>query len=432
VTRALTVAALGAVAMTVVLAGVRFGIFGPVPIAASDDLVPLLIATGCLCVIGLARTAHRTVAWLATIGAAFVVTLDLASYAGQLRLELSQDAWRWLGIAVSIAALLAIGSAAAYAATRPRLRGRWVAAEGIAAVGAVSVVAGWAVTNPADTTFVPGSALGSLGMVTRTFIVITGVFTAVGVLGDVLPAVDRARHRVEVTHGRTAPRGERAGAWVRAFVDELSPGRRRARRAALAERSRVARDIHADVVPGLRKALADAERGAPPDLLAASLRDVLADVEAVGAVQHPIQLEIGGLVAALEWLVERVQDRSDVTITLNVADPSPEAAGEPPLEIGAVAFRIAALALDNVVRHAPGRNVVVDVDAASAAVDLSVCDDGAGIGEAALAAARASGRRGIADMATEADACGGVVDVIPGPSGVGTCVRFSWHAVANR
>ena len=427
-----TVAALGAVAMTAVLAVLRLGILGPTPIAPSDDLVPLLIATGCLCGIGLARAAHRTVAWLATIGAAFVVTLDLATYAREVRPEVSEDVWRWLGIAVSIAALLAVGSAAAYAATRPRLRRRWLAAEGIVAVGAVSVVAGWAVTNPTDTTFVAGSALGSLGMVTRSFIVVTAAFTAIGMLGDVLPAVDRARHRVEVTHGRTAPRGERANAWVRAFVDELSPGRRRARRAALAERSRVARDIHADVVPGLRKALAEAERGAPADLLAASLRDVLTDVEAVGAVQHPIQLEIGGLVAALEWLAERVQDRSDVTITMNVADPTPGAMGEPPPEIGAAAFRIAALALDNVVRHAPGSAVVVDVRAASGVVDLSICDDGSGFGDEAVARARASGRRGLADMAAEADECGGTVDVAPGPSGVGTCVRFGWQSPGDR
>jgi signal transduction histidine kinase len=432
VTQAWTVAAVGAVAMTMVLAVVRLGILGPVAVGLSDDLVPLLIATGCLCGIGLARGAHPTVAWLAAIGAAFVVTLDLASYAHLVRLEVSEDVWRWIGIAVSIAALLAVGSAAAYAATRPRLRRRWLAAEGIAAVGAVSLVAGWAVANPTDTTFVTGSALGSLAMVTRSFIVITAAFTAIGMVGDVLPAVDRARHRVDVTHGRTAPRSERAGAWVRAFVDELSPGRRRARRAALAERSRVARDIHADVVPGLRKALAEAERGAPADQLAASLRDVLADVEAVGAVQHPIQLEIGGLVPALEWLAERVQDRSDVTITMNVADPSPDAIGEPPPEIGAAAFRIAALALDNVIRHAPGTNVVVDVGAASEVVDLSICDDGAGISDAALANARASGRRGIVDMAAEADECGGVVDVAPGPRGIGTCVRFSWRSAADR
>ena len=167
-----TVAALGAVAMTAVLAVLRLGILGPTPIAPSDDLVPLFIATGCLCGIGLARAAHRTVAWLATIGASFVVTLDLATYAREVRPEVSEDVWRWLGIAVSIAALLAVGSAAAYAATRPRLRRRWVAAEGIVAVGAVSAVAGWAVTNPTDTTFVAGSALGSLAMVTRSFIVI--------------------------------------------------------------------------------------------------------------------------------------------------------------------------------------------------------------------------------------------------------------------
>jgi signal transduction histidine kinase len=432
VSPASTVAAFGAVAMTMVLAVLRLGILGPTPIAPSDDLVPLLIATGCLCVIGLARTAHRTVAWLATIGAAFVVTLDLASYARQVRPEVSEDVWRWLGIALSIAALLAVGSAAAYAATRPRLRRRWLAAEGIVAVGGVSLVAGWAVTNPTDTTFVTGSALGSLALVTRSFIVITAAFTAIGVLGDVLPAVDRTRHRVEVTHGRTAPRGERANAWARAFVDELSPGRRRARRAALAERSRVARDIHADVVPGLRKALAEAERGASADLLAASLRDVLADVEAVGAVQHPIQLEIGGLVAALEWLAERVEDRSDVTITMIVADPTPESMGEPPPEIGAAAFRIAALALDNVVRHASGSTVVVDVRAASGVVDLSICDDGSGIGDAALANARASGRRGLADMAAEADECGGTVDVAAGPNGAGTCVRFGWRPPADR
>ena len=113
---------------------------------------------------------------------------------------------------------------------------------------------------------------------------------------------------------------------------------------------------------------------------------------------------------------------------MNVADPTPDAMGEPPPEIGAAVFRIAALALDNVVRHAPGSAVVVDVRAASGVVDLSICDDGSGFGDAAVARARASGRRGLADMAAEADECGGTVDVAPGPSGVGTCVRFGWQS----
>jgi signal transduction histidine kinase len=427
-TRAWTVAALGAIAMTVVLAVLRFGVAGPVSIAPTDDLIPLLFAIGCLCVIGLARTTHPTIAWLAAIGAAFVVTLDLASYAREVRPLVNEDAWRLLGIAVSVSALLAIGTAAAYAATRSRLRRRWLAVEGVAAVGAISAVAGWAVTNPTDTTFVAGSALGSLGMVTRSFLVVTTVFTAIGVIGDLLPAADRARHRVAGSDGRNASRGERDLAWLRAFSDELSPGRRRARRAVLAERSRVARDIHADVVPGLRKALADAEQGAPPDRLAASLREVLADVETVGAVQHPIQLEIGGLVAALEWLAERIESRSDVTVTLNIADP----AGEPPPDVAAGAFRIAALALDNVVRHAAGSNATVEVQAAASVVELSIWDQGPGITDDALAAARTGGRRGIADMATEADEVGGIVEVTAGPNGRGTRVHFSWRSPANR
>jgi signal transduction histidine kinase len=267
-------------------------------------------------------------------------------------------------------------------------------------------------------------------MVTRLFLVITTVFTGIGVIGDLLPAADRARHRVDTGGERIGSTGERVVAWLRAFGDELSPGRLRARRAVLAERSRVARDIHADVVPGLRKALADAERGAPPDQLAASLRDVLADVEAVGTAQHPIQLEIGGLAAALEWLAERVESRSDVRITLNIADPGGEASGEPPAEVAASAFRVAALALDNVVRHAAGRSVVVDVRAEARLVDLSIIDDGPGIADAALVKAREGGRRGLADMAAEASESGGALQVTEGPAGVGTCVRFAWPAPA--
>lgn len=429
-TGAPSVAALGALAMTVVLAVLRLGLVGPVAASPNDALIPLLAAAGCLCVVGLTHTSHPTIGWLATIGAASVVTLDLAAYAREVRPSVSEEAWRWLGIAVSLGALLAAGSAAAYAATRVRLRHRWLAAAGIAAVGALAAVAGWAVANPTDTTFVAGSALGSLGMVTRLFLVITTVFTGIGVIGDLLPAADRARRRVDTGGERIGSTGERVVAWLRAFGDELSPGRLRARRAVLAERSRVARDIHADVVPGLRKALADAERGAPPDQLAASLRDVLADVEAVGTAQHPIQLEIGGLAAALEWLAERVESRSDVRITLNIADPGGEASGEPPAEVAASAFRVAALALDNVVRHAAGRSVVVDVRSEARLVDLSIIDDGPGIADGALVKARDDGRRGLADMAAEASESGGALQVTEGPAGVGTCVRFAWPAPA--
>jgi signal transduction histidine kinase len=174
--------------------------------------------------------------------------------------------------------------------------------------------------------------------------------------------------------------------------------------------------------------LADAERGTPPDRLAASLREVLADVEAVGTVQHPIQLEIGGLVAALEWLAERIESRSDVSVTMNVADP----VGEPPPDVAAGAFRIAALALDNVARHAPGSNATLDLHAGASVVELSIWDQGPGITDDAAAVARTRGRRGIADMGSEADEVGGNLEVTAGPNGSGTSVHFSWRSAAGR
>ena len=424
--------AFGTAAMTVVLASLRLGIVGAQPAASPYELIPVLIATAFLCVVGLARRTHPSIAWLATVGAAFTATIDLAAYARAVRPEVGEDVWRLLGIAVSVSAVLAVGAAAGYAASRPRLRGRLLTVEGVAAMGVVGLAAGWAVANPYDTTFVEGTDLGSLSLVTRTFIVLTTAHALLGLAGDAMPAVDRARHRSAAGLPATAPLPTRTVAWLRAFTDELSPGRVRARRAVLAERTRVARDIHADVVPELRRVLADAERGAPPERLAGSLREVLADVEAVGAVQHPIQLEIGGLVAALEWLAERIESRSDVTVVLNVADPAADPVGEPPREVTAAAFRIAALALDNVARHSPGRTAVVEVRVEAPAVDLAISDDGPGIREEALATARGAGRRGLADMASEADECGGVLVIGPGAGQVGTRVAFRWSAAGSR
>jgi signal transduction histidine kinase len=418
--------------MTVVLGMLRLGLVGSGLTISPYDLIPLLVATAFLCVVGLARSTHPSVAWLATVGAAFTVTIDLAAYARAIRPEVDGDAWRLLGIAVSASAVTAVGAAAGYAASRPRLSRRWLTIEGAAALSAVGLLAGWAVANPSDTTLVEGSALGSLGLVTRSFIVLTVGLTLLGVAGDAWPAADRARRRSDLELPPTAALHSRFIAWLRAFADELSPGRGRARRAVLAERTRVARDIHADVVPGIRRVLGDAERGVPATQLADSLRDVLAEVEAVGATQHPIQLEIGGLVAALEWLAERVESRSDVMVVLNVADPATDGVGEPPRDVAAAAFRIAALALDNVARHAPGRTAAVDVRAEAEAVDLSISDDGAGIREEALAAARRSGRRGLADMASEAGECGGVLDVGPGSGQVGTRVAFTWRSGGSR
>jgi signal transduction histidine kinase len=366
-------------------------------------------------------------AWLATIGAAAVVAVDLAIYARQVRSLVDAVAWQWLAIAVSLASILAVATAAAYAASRPALRGGRYTVEGtVAATLGISGVAVWALNNPADSLFGlgEGSPIGSLGAVTRTFLAGTLAFTVVGAVGDALPSAERAWRRAGLLHPTPAPRAARVRAWLPALADELSWGRRRARTAVLAERSRLAADLHADVVPGLRRALADAERGVPPEALAASLRDVLSEVEAVGGERHAVQLDIGGLVPALAWLAERVERRSDVTVTIDVSDTETS----PPSEVAAAAFRIAGLALTNVTWHAPGSQVAIDVRADADAVDLTIVDDGPGITSEAIAHAQAAGHRGIADMAAEAAACGGSVDVGRRPDGPGTLVSFRWRA----
>ena len=421
--------------MTAILAGLRLGIAGSSAADASpDELLPVFIATALLCVVGLTRQTHRTVAWLATIGTAFVVTIDLATYARGVRADVDAATWQWLAIAVSLSATLAVASAAAYGFSRPRLRaGRLGVEATLVATLVISGIAVWALSNPSDVTFIGASAsgLGSLGLVTRTFLVLTPLFTVVGIVGDVLPAGERARARVALTHRGAASRGERLRGWARAFADELSPGRSRARWAVLSERHRFARDIHADVVPGLRHVLAEAENGASADRLATSLREVLADLEAVGEAQHPIQLEIGGLIPALEWLAERLERRADLSVTLDIDDPPPGAVGDPPSDVAATAFYVAALALGNVVKHAPQSHASLRVRSSADLIDLSVADDGPGITDEAMAAARANGRRGMADMAGEAATTGAVVDVAPGQGGVGTIVTFSWRAVAT-
>ena len=80
--------------------------------------------------------------------------------------------------------------------------------------------------------------------------------------------------------------------------------------------------------------------------------------------RRSIVLEEMGLLAGLEWLAERTEDRSDVRVEILVeGGPRVGAAGagagpaRPPRDVERAAFRVAQLALDNVVRHAPGASV---------------------------------------------------------------------------
>jgi signal transduction histidine kinase len=98
------------------------------------------------------------------------------------------------------------------------------------------------------------------------------------------------------------------------------------------------------------------------------------------------------------------------------------------MAVSAAAFRVAGLALENIIRHAPGASAGIEVRAAADQVRLIVTDDGPGMESMAYPLATGDGRRGLADMVAEASACGASVDVTARSGGHGTTVAFRWPA----
>jgi signal transduction histidine kinase len=192
----------------------------------------------------------------------------------------------------------------------------------------------------------------------------------------------------------------------------------------VSERARLARDLHAVVVPDLRRAISEAERGGSPERLATSLRDALHQVEALMESRDTIGLDIGGLVPALESLAERTEARSEVRVTIDVIDDADGPTAAPPRDVEAAALRVATLALDNVTRHAPAAAVRLTVSRGAERLRLSIEDDGPGVPLDGLGAWETG--RGLADMTTEARMCGASLRTRPGERGVGTLIAFDW------
>lgn len=424
----LSIVAIGAVAAVLAL-GVLRTVFADTTVSPYA-MIPFLIAAGALCVAGLTVRRQPTIAWLAVIVCAATVTIDLATLGREQRSLVGDETWQWLAIAIALSAILSTSASAAYAADPAHRVGRWVPALAVVAVIAVFGMSAWSLASPDPTAGLgAASPLGDLGLVTRTFLITTVALTGITAIGELRPAANRATRRLEasgVLRREFDGVARYTGAWLRTFVDELSPGREQARRAAISERARLARDLHAVVVPDLRRAIDEAERAGSPERLATSLRDALGQVEALMESRDSVGLDIGGLVPALESLAERTEERSDVRVTIDVIDDS-VAAGPPPRQVEAAALRIATLAVDNVIRHAPATVVRLAVTRRADRVQLSIEDTGPGVPPNAERVSEAG--RGLADMATEASLCGASVRSGHGEGGVGTLIAFDWPAI---
>jgi signal transduction histidine kinase len=164
----------------------------------------------------------------------------------------------------------------------------------------------------------------------------------------------------------------------------------------------------------LRDAVVRPLAAAQADLGAARREAPLTAARELAAPLRPDALEDHGLLAALRTQAVRFERRTRIPVTVaGVEDAAPL---HPRVET--VLFQIARDALDNVVRHARARSVLVELEVADSAVTLTILDDGCGF---AADAARAPGRCGIELMQERAASIGGRLRVQSSP-GQGTRV----------
>ncbi|HEY0641033.1 MAG TPA: sensor histidine kinase [Pseudonocardiaceae bacterium] len=181
----------------------------------------------------------------------------------------------------------------------------------------------------------------------------------------------------------------------------------------LAERERLARDLHDTVAQGFTSILLllHAARSTPPGdhhlaLAEQTTRENLAEVRALVAELTPVALADATLPAALARLTERIGHELGITATMSTTgrqQPLPQA-------LDVVLLRATQEALANVRKHSGASMVSVELTYADTAVSLQVRDDGRG-----LPPSTTTGGFGLAGLRERAHSVGGSVTVRSGP-----------------
>ncbi|MEU5821560.1 sensor histidine kinase [Streptomyces sp. NPDC047803] len=229
----------------------------------------------------------------------------------------------------------------------------------------------------------------------------------------------------------------------RELIDELVAARAElaeAERTAgtLAERERLAREIHDTLAQGLSSIqllLRAAERTLPEDAPAAAhvhrareaAQDNLAEARRFVRALTPPDLENGSLTAALERLSART---STPGLTVQFAVSGTPVALPTPYEVALL--RTAQSALANTVRHAGAGRAEITLSFMDTSVALDVVDDGRGFAQDAPdAGASASGGFGLPAMRSRAASLGGTLSVESAP-GQGTAVALTLPLPVDR
>ncbi|MEU6982575.1 sensor histidine kinase [Streptomyces sp. NPDC046324] len=210
---------------------------------------------------------------------------------------------------------------------------------------------------------------------------------------------------------------------------ELAAAERHA--GTLAERERLAREIHDTLAQGLSSIqllLRAAERALPEGSPAAghierarrAAQDNLAEARRFVRALSPPDLEHGSLAAALERLCEPSPDPEVALRARFTVSGTPV---ELPTPYEVALLRIAQSAFANTVRHSSAARAEITLSFMDASVTLDVVDDGKGF-DPALLSSSGDGGFGLPAMRARAESLGGVFTVESAP-GQGTAVAVS-------
>jgi signal transduction histidine kinase len=204
------------------------------------------------------------------------------------------------------------------------------------------------------------------------------------------------------------------------------------------ERRRLRRDLHDGVGPSLAAVALQVETARDLatddpaaavsllDRLVPRLNAAVADVRALVHDLRPPTLDELGLASAVHELAGRLTTAGTrVEVAVDVL-------GELPAAVEVAAYRIAAEAVTNAVRHAGATRVEVRLHRGEHDLVVEVADDGRGLEEAVPETGRAdSTGLGLASMHARAEELGGTLTVTGGPAS-GTCLRAELPLVPAR
>ena len=189
--------------------------------------------------------------------------------------------------------------------------------------------------------------------------------------------------------------------------------------ATLAERTRIAHDLHDTLLQGftgitlhlhgILRTLTDR-----PESARAGLSEVLEHADAALRDarrtvwdMHSRELESATLAESLALAAKRATAGSAIDVRFGVRGAERRLSGV--LEL--TALRVGTEAVSNAVKHAAARTIEVDIEYGDRALTLHVRDDGRGLGHTIIDAASLSGHLGIAGMRERATRAGGTLDI---------------------